>query len=77
MVGSQLQNVGKWARQALEFGKNKTEPNPWIKGSSDPRHFIFEINVGKSRIRYKMSLKLNDELLDRLKIDWSWRHLNS
>ena len=24
-----------------------------LKGSSDPSHFIFEINVGKSRIRYR------------------------
>ena len=28
---------------------------------------IFEINVGKSRIRYTTTLKLNDEFLDRLK----------
>ena len=32
-------------------------------------HFIFEIYVGKIRIRYKTTLKLNDENLDRLKID--------
>ena len=43
----------------------------WIqtKSSSDPSHFIFEINVGKRRIRYTTTLKLNDEFLDRLKID--------
>ena len=39
-----------------------------FKGSSDPSHFIFEINVGKSRIRHTTTLKLNDEF--RLKIDW-------
>ena len=38
-------------------------------GIQDPRHFIFEINVGKSRIRHTTTLKLNDELLDRLQID--------
>ena len=30
-----------------------------IKGSSDPSHFIFEINVGKGRIRQRTTLKLN------------------
>ena len=28
-----------------------------FKGSSDPSHFIFEINVGKSRIRPTTTLK--------------------
>ena len=40
-----------------------------IKGGSDPNHFIFEINVGKSRIRHTTTLKLNDGFLDRLKSD--------
>ena len=40
-----------------------------VKGSSDPSHFIFEINVGKRRIRYRTTLKSEDEFLDRLKID--------
>ena len=40
-----------------------------FKGSRDPSHFSFEINGGKSRIRHTTTLKLNDELLDRLKID--------
>ena len=40
-----------------------------IKGSSDPNHLIFEINVGKSRIRYTTTLKWNVELLDKPKID--------
>ena len=34
-----------------------------------PKPFFFEINVGKSRIRHTMTLKLNVEFLDRLKID--------
>ena len=38
-----------------------------LKGSSDPSHFILEINVGKSRIRHITTVKLNDEFLDRLK----------
>ena len=51
----------------------KYRHTPWIatrfKGSSNPNHFIFEINVGKSRIRHTTTLQLNDEVLDRLKID--------
>ena len=34
-----------------------------VKGSPDPSHFIFEINVGKKRIRHRTTLKLNDEFL--------------
>ena len=30
-----------------------------LKGSSDSSQFIFEINVGKSRIRHRTNLKLN------------------
>ena len=30
---------------------------PFIKGSPDPSHFIFEINVGKIRIRHRTTLK--------------------
>ena len=30
-----------------------------IKGSTDPSHFIFEINVGKGRMRHRTTLKLN------------------
>ena len=37
------------------------------KGSSYSSDFIFEFNVGKSRIRYTTTLKLNDEFLDWLK----------
>ena len=38
-----------------------------IKGSPDPNHFIFEINIGMRRIRHTKTLKLNDEFLDRQK----------
>ena len=37
------------------------ESFPDFKGGSDPSHFIFEINVGKGRIRHTTTLKLNDE----------------
>ena len=48
-----------------------------FKGSSYQSHFIFKMNLGKVRIRHKTTLKLNDEFLHRLKIDWRWRHSNS
>ena len=41
-----------WVGSGMEPGIH--EPNlvfP-VKGSSDPSHFIFEINIGKSRIRH-------------------------
>ena len=30
-----------------------------LKGSSDLSHFIFEINVGESRIRHRTTLEVN------------------
>ena len=36
-----------------------------VKGSSDPSHFIFEINVGKSRIRHRTTLNFNDGIFNR------------
>ena len=51
-------NFNKWLEYYL-----------YIKGSSNSIHFIFEIFVGKSRIRHRTTLKWNDEILDRLKID--------
>ena len=36
-----------------------------IKGSSDKSHFILEINVGKSRIRHRTTLNLNDGIFNR------------
>ena len=41
----------------------------FFKGSSDQSPFIFEINLGKSRIRHTTTLKWNDEFLDRPRID--------
>ena len=40
-----------------------------LKGSSDPSHFIFEINVGKSRIRHRTTLNLNDVIFNRFGVD--------
>ena len=37
----------------------------FIKGSSERSHFIFEINVGKSRIRHRTTLNLNDVIFTR------------
>ena len=43
--------------------QNESEPlldqkGSLFKGSSDQSHFIFEINVGKSRIRHRQTLNL-------------------
>ena len=54
-------------RQEKALRKNPRWFN--FKGSPDPSHLIFEINVGEDRIRQRTTLKLNDEFLDRLKID--------
>ena len=45
-----------------------------IKGSSDQSHFIFEINVGKSRIRHRTTLKLNDVIFNRFWVDLEIHH---
>ena len=36
-----------------------------FKGGPVPSHFIFEINVGKKRIRHKTTLNLNDAIFNR------------
>jgi len=48
-----------------------------IKGSPDLSHFIFEIKVGKRRIRHTTILKLNDEFLEGFKINPMRRHSGS
>ena len=53
--------------QGYGYGFDPYE-NKYFNGSSDQTHFIFEINVGKRRIRHTPTLKLNDEFLDRFKI---------
>ena len=37
----------------------------YIKDSPDPSHFIFEIHVGKRRIRHRTNLNLNDAIFNR------------
>ena len=37
----------------------------YFKGSSDRSHFIFEINVGKSRILQRTTLNLNDAVFNQ------------
>ena len=64
--GKSISLVGESERNMLKVS---------FKGSSDQSHFIFEIDVGKSRIRHRTTLKLKDE--DRLKIISRQRHLNS
>ena len=44
MCSEEMKDAFEWSYCFLE-----------VKGSSDPRHLIFEINVGKRRIRQKIS----------------------
>ena len=44
--------------------KKSHESETRVKGSADSSHFIFEINVGKSRIRHRPTLNLNDAILN-------------
>ena len=59
----------------------------WVKGSTDPTYFFFEIIVGKSRIRHKTTLDFEWKLISRLNserpnfligpIPWEFRSLPS
>ena len=46
--------------EETERFRHETEVRPNIKGSPDPSHFSFEINVGKRRIRHRTTPNLND-----------------
>ena len=47
-----------------------TKQKIWnLKGSPDPSHFIFEINVGKRRIRHRTILYLNYAICNRFWVD--------
>ena len=46
----------------------------FFKCTSDPSHFIFEINVAKSRIRHITTLNLNDVIFNRFRIDPEIHH---
>ena len=50
-------------------GKAEFQEISRFTGSSDSNHFIFEINVGKSRIRHRMTLNLSDPILNRFWFD--------
>jgi len=56
-------------REFLDSTSRQVINGPILKGSSDRSLFLFEINVGKKRIRQPTILKLKDEFLDRHKID--------
>ena len=43
--------------------------NSVFKRTLDPNHFIFEIKVGKSRIRHRTTLNINDLILCRFWVD--------
>ena len=63
VLGSSLQiQPGKFQFRPFQFNQVH------FKANSYPSNFIFEIDVGKRRIRQTTILKLNDEFLDRLKI---------
>ena len=51
IIFSMIKSPGNILKSAQRLG---------LKGISDPGHFIFEINVGKSRIRHTAMLKSND-----------------
>ena len=44
----------------MNHNKHTDSKSSHFKGGSGQSHFIFEINVRKSRIRHRTTLKLND-----------------
>ena len=51
-VSRKMQNFNGYEKFSISMLKIKAV-NP-VKGSSDLKHLIFEINVGKSRIRHSL-----------------------
>jgi len=60
------------------YAEGRTRPQPIsvassnessLKGSPHPSHFIFEINVGKSRIQHLTTLNLNEATSNRFWLD--------
>ena len=51
------------------FGDSPSEMTIWVKGSSDPSYFIFELYGGNSRIRHVTTLNLNDIIFNRFWVD--------
>ena len=60
-------------QQQIQFNTKRPQEccfkNFEIKGSSDSSHFIFEISVGKSRIRHRTTLNLNNAIFNRFWVD--------
>ena len=55
-----------------EFGRNDhREDALHFKGSPNPSHLFFEINVGKGQIRQRTTLHLNDVISNRVDRDKS------
>ena len=47
-------------KPALTCNKGVHQDDSKFKGSPYQNHFIYEINIGKRRIRHKTTLNLND-----------------
>ena len=70
----EVQNVNDFKKKALDYwngiestvdGESNGSMTRGIKGSPGPSHYIFEINVGKSRIRHRTTLNFNDGIFNR------------
>ena len=62
--------IQKWGRSLNAVFLNQPildDSLNWLKGTSDPSHFIFKITVEKCRIRHTM-FKLDEQFLDRLRV---------
>ena len=56
--GNDLLNMRRF-NSGISRNRRNFSCEQFVKGDSDPNHFIFEINVGKGRIRHTTTLKLN------------------
>ena len=65
-ANGELLNISSMAQAEVNMlfdSQEKSKPrfnSGKFKGSLDPSHFIFEINVGKRRIRHRTTLDLNE-----------------
>ena len=60
-----LDRVVDYTLDLIETKPGFTPRTENVKGSPDQSHFIFEINVGESRIRHRTTLNLNDVIFNR------------
>ena len=68
VTSEHLEKITKWGYTVIEpISKGNLFDLEMSRGSSDQNQFIFQINVGKRRIRHVTTLKLKDEFLDRIK----------